>query len=119
MATHTPGPWKAEESRSHAMGDTVWWITADRAIQGEKIAGMGPMSIEDREGCETMAADARLMASAPDLLRALRRAVQGEECVDVAEGACATCHPEEPDPSNWCWVCSARAVIARATGGAA
>lgn len=69
-AKHTPGPWVARESRSRALGETHWAVTAD-AIDGQAIAHTTTARTEDREACEAMAADARLLAAAPDLLAAL------------------------------------------------
>jgi hypothetical protein len=78
--THTPGPWTVIE---HSWSDTSVCSAAD---------GMQPvasLSIESRADEDTqdhweavMAANARLIASAPELLEALQRIVQPLEWTD-------------------------------------
>ncbi len=66
MSKHTPGPWKFGH-----WGDD-FWVGAD-GYDGRKVArvtwGMGEEVEEGRE-------NARLIAAAPDLLEALREAVE-------------------------------------------
>ena len=65
--------------------------------------------------------NARLIVAQSDLLAALERAIDGEECkrdgVRGDEPQARDC-PDDDDegagPSFWCWVCSARAAISKA-----
>lgn len=91
MSKHTPGPWSHQYSNSDSSGGGQWyevsaptWFPYNASAQDE----------------ETAEANARLMASAPDLLEALEAFVDGVV-------------PE--DPNNTLWV-EARAAIAKAKG---
>jgi len=95
---HTPGPWKTAP-----------------------CAGGGLLLVRPNSGQISLqifpAADATLIASAPDLLAALHRTIDGEPCQREATGQDADCDEyAEYDTWNWCWVCAARAAIARAEG---
>jgi hypothetical protein len=92
-AKHTPGPWVADE---YPHGD-VWHIRYGK--RGNWLAEV--MTDGDHKGA---AADARLIASAPDLLEALQSLV-----ANLAEG----------DFISETRIDAARAAIARATGEAA
>jgi hypothetical protein len=82
---HTPGPWTAEEKNGRGMG----WKA-------------GPAWLGEKAWSEECAANARLIAAAPDLLEAL------QEIVSAADG------------EGWSQLdaafSKARAAIAKATG---
>ena len=71
----TQGPWKAVPARTEH-GDYYHRITADREVDGVCIATTVSVPNGDREAMEADAADARLIASAPDLLAALRGMIE-------------------------------------------
>ena len=70
---HTPGPWEAEYSD---YGEEIWYGGEGAgvwSIKGPKecyLAGMGDESADEQERA---AANARLIAAAPDLLEACER----------------------------------------------
>ena len=78
---HTPGPWEAEYSD---YGEEIWYGGEGAgvwSIKGPKecyLAGMGDESADEQERA---AANARLIAAAPDLLSAC------EEIVALADDA--------------------------------
>ena len=91
MSTHTPGPWKVEtRTRSGEFVRTTHITGPD----GAHLANVGPCNIE---------ANARLIASAPDLLAALKRALSLVE--------------ELPHPNNY-MAATIRETIAIAEGRA-
>ena len=103
-AQHTPGPWKVEKELSSRLAE--WLITMDAGDRGRGIAIAETVPATGRE-----LANARLIASAPELLEALKHCedvfmryeisrVDGEEITDKA-------------------LQTIRAAIAKATGGAA
>lgn len=61
MSKHTPGPWHIDPIKAHANGN--------RRIMAEQCT---PVAVVP----EHLAADARLIAAAPDLLTALKQAVK-------------------------------------------
>ena len=61
MSKHTPGPWHIDPIKAHANGN--------RRIMAEQCT---PVAVVP----EHLAADARLIAAAPDLLDALKQAVK-------------------------------------------
>ena len=84
---HTEGLWHMRESATHA---TVTNARGDAVFHDDKrIPGV--------------MADARLIAAAPDLLEALRSAVNDADAWGLADDECD-------------WLPLARAAIARATG---
>ena len=87
-ATHTPGPWESKQESAYVPAQ-VW-------ADGRQLAEVYG---EDRA---TRAANARLIAAAPELLEALEALLIGHE-----EGA---------TPSEWFE--QARAAIRKAKGGA-
>ena len=116
-AQHTPGPWGMETKRTscgvcHQIGP---WPHKWRA--GE---AMSACIYDDYpsppEGTDTMLANARLIAAAPDLLEALKYYAD-----TFCEGFCGdlpqagTYHPDMDDK---CGGCKARAAIAKARGQA-
>ena len=64
MSAHTPGPWLFVQGGS---GDFPVWIV--------RIGNRGSITLPATAGMETMDADARLIAAAPELLEALERYV--------------------------------------------
>ncbi len=90
MPTHTPGPWKHGKTtmtRGKIYGD------------GLLVATLDPPRLEEEVAMK--AADAHLIAAAPELLAALQTLVFD---------------PHDTDPQ--CWA-KAREAIEKATGGAA
>lgn len=100
---HTPGPWRIDPIKAHANGN--------RRIMAEQCTTVAVVP-------EHLAADARLIAAAPDLLEALK------DLLDEAEWLRREySHDRERD--GWdaleedpCFTV-ARAAIAKATGGEA
>lgn len=68
MSKHTPGPWKAEETRDAGKRPVIEIVGAGRSVADLLIAG--PHAPHDSDG-GTGRADAALIAAAPDLLAAL------------------------------------------------
>lgn len=105
MAEHTPGPWK----RDAVFGERLLDIVLDYEVSG---AG-SPVVIGTAFGDDLpppgitlleAAANARLMAAAPDLLAACRQISGERSCY------CNVRRPNEP--VGHCAVCSARAALA-------
>jgi len=73
MAKHTPGPWFADEPHSGDADRAVYSLTAVNKSRHyvARVYGGGPLAPRDPE----MDANARLIAAAPDMLRALERLV--------------------------------------------
>lgn len=103
QATHTPGPWVAVgNSEVH---DRPTEYDKDGSRTGETpnlVAALG----YPHHDAPTLAANARLIAAAPELLEALRWAV---ETIDEAGGM---------DPDDRGAIAQCRAAIAKATGQA-
>jgi hypothetical protein len=98
---HTPGPWYIDPIKVHANGN--------RRIMAEQCT---PVAVVP----EHLAADARLIAAAPDLLEALKEATTAlewrwERIANRAEPVHETSIQEAYN--------KARAAIAKATGGEA
>lgn len=89
MNKHTPGPWHIDPIKAHANGN--------RRIMAEQCT---PIAVVP----EQLAADARLIAAAPDLLDALNAALDEIDRL-YAEGY------DEPE-----WAAQARAAVAKAAG---
>lgn len=103
---HTPGPWKV---RAIPDGTRLSVIDAN----GEWVADARPWSMSQRALYE-QAANARLIAAAPQLLEVCRRAVAG-----LSTGACMTCGAEPGaniDCPGCLWVLDAEQAIAIAEG---
>lgn len=90
MSEHTPGPWKTRETEEH-------WGRINVHIEGpddlELACAYQRTSSENK-------ANARLIASAPEMLAAL------EELLDI----------EGPQPGTAAWADKTRALIAKAKG---
>lgn len=96
-AAHTPGPWwiHREYSTMYIEGKA----RDERVVQ--EVAAVGPKE----GGSEQQAADARLIAAAPELLEALR-------------GLHADVRLNNLDHENSHWMTRAHRAIAKATGAA-
>jgi len=90
---HTPGPWRIDPIKAHANGN--------RRIMAEQCTTVAVVP-------EHLAADARLIAAAPDLLEALQ-----EVCARLLYRGVST-NAGRPDRTA---LEIARAAIAKATGG--
>jgi len=77
MSKHTPGPWKAEQCDIYGDDSTRWSVLTAEYQQDFFIA-----SIENGapgDCLDTEAANARLIAAAPDLLEACQAMLDGYE----------------------------------------
>lgn len=99
MSAHTKGPWRLY--RRHTGSFDV----------APNVAWLGASSIHKPGENE---ANARLIASAPDLLEALGEMLEAWEG-HFGEGAC-DCMPEPQNAGHVCQCCKARAAIAKAKG---
>jgi len=119
---HTPGPWKVMPCPQHH-GKHPWWFTTAISTEDAEVEygddprpdqwclGKGSLICEMRDGPP---ANARLIASAPELLAAL------ESAAELAEGAIKLLRQlnmESGRIAAECVLRNARAAIARATGG--
>ena len=96
---HTPGPWKVYKELTSRSGE--WLIAMDAGDKGRGIA-----IAETRVATGDELANARLIAAAPELLEALQRLSAQCERLRL---------PGQPETDA---EKTARAVIAKATGGA-
>lgn len=97
---HTPGPWHiTRTARGH-----VRMIRCERTLPGA-IEGLAVAKIVHAVGFDEEHANARLIASAPDLLQALKASVKSAEHYGA-------------DPYQEPWLIDARAAIAKAEGRA-
>lgn len=125
MSGHTPGPWIAcGEDRGGCECGHVWSVTADAPVATVERGVWGDCYPVIKDGSAVMetveygvvpepeaAANARLIAAAPDLLEALVDTL--DSYVSLVEcGDCGSWDPEQEDH-----VRKARAAIAKATGG--
>lgn len=97
---HTPGPWKVDKELSSRSGE--WLISKDAGSRGRGIA-----IAETRPGTGCELDDARLIAAAPELLDALREAL---DCIRVYAPDYMHGMPRKH------YVSQARAAIAKALG---
>jgi len=102
-AKHTPGPWTVQELERNRNGYQGWHTYCVRHASNVHLATIGHV---DRYGCERNAANARLIAAAPDLLAALAKLLALAE----AEGIGSEWEASEAA------VGTARAAVAKATG---
>lgn len=107
--THTPGPWVVDLDREFFQdGDqvSVEAMTVDGMVARE-VCSLFLDTGEDKDGEDYAedAANARLIAAAPDLLTALR------DLCDAIPDATV-----EADPPLGCWVEMAREAISKAEG---
>lgn len=109
MSQHTPGPWKTgrDDMQSYdGAGEPFTYIYHATLKDGEHLGQPLPLTIGRAEG-ENNKANARLIASAPDMLAALKWIVAVAYEAGFCDGAC--------DPVKCTW-CVARDVIAKAEG---
>ena len=122
MTEHTPGPWECGQNHvgtgtvaiRHHTGDTIAYTTCKRQEYGDPF--------NDAEAL----ANARLIASAPELLEALERLVDCDlidEGGDATHPSCVCCHawgswtgPGDRDHEDYCAWMKAKAAIAKAKG---
>lgn len=106
--THTPGPWEAEwESNAGYDGMTDGWNIVQHG--GEDIFPVVVVDEGDNDDKAITAANARLIAAAPDLLKALGELVQSIEDMGL------DCDSEGGDEGIM-WLDDARALLAKAKG---
>lgn len=114
MTKHTPGEWGIATIDGGAADDEIVTKVNGCMVNIAAVFGAGEYSEARPSGehephyevsKEEAAANARLLASAPDLLEALRAAVSS------AEGTARRNHSEAPF-----WTLGARAAIAKAVG---
>jgi len=98
-AQHTPGPWSAVEWSCHAATTVVADVDGRRVVVAD-CSGHGRYATDS-------ISDARLIAAAPELLEALKGM--------VALWNNRRSYDENDSPSHW--PDTARAAIAKATGG--
>lgn len=105
MSKHTPGPWVRKNGNPT--------FVPLRAHHCEKLGfSIGFVSLDDNDGCGEPAANARLIAAAPELLEAARLVIAWYE---------AECDPSKTDFYQRMQMCrdsedALRAAIAKATG---
>lgn len=99
MSTHTPGPWVLEPNASGGTNFRCSWGVIGCVLPGNSFVPGGPNQVPEQ------AANARLIAAAPDLLAALI------DVIGWVPGAAAW-HTDAPLKA----VDKARAAIAKATG---
>lgn len=97
--THTPGPWIVRTFPTGRAAAAVLWVTDATPDQGDRFVGQAICSVTGTN--PAAAANAHLVAAAPELLAALRSVV-----------ATFADHPDRDEVS----MALARAAIARATG---
>lgn len=102
---HTPGPWTVKESRTYPERRYVHEIAADGS--DVTVTTLCGAPADDREAAEGQAADAHLIAAAPDLLAALKSTT-------LMLSYEATSHEESGDPKRRTYVESIRAQVALA-----
>lgn len=92
---HTPGPWDVAPSGYRVM-------SANRVVEGRTIWGVYICDTANNPKTRTPenAANARLIAAAPDMLAALKELADDDACGDHCSNSC-----------KWC---AARAAIAKA-----
>jgi len=102
-ASHTPGPWVAELGEAYNV----------RAPHGGIVAQIhhlkGRYGMEGRVDAQEGAANAQLIAAAPDLISALQSILAIVECG-------ATDDPDEVAADFWAIAKTAKAAIAKAEG---
>ncbi len=100
---HTPGPWVADATDP---SDVVVWASPDPKQNDELIANVGQRIQRVQVAFDCDAANARLIAAAPDLLEALESLIAIDEDT-LADGATLQ------DRVDVAWA-SAKAAIAKA-----
>jgi hypothetical protein len=109
MSKHTPGPWtvyefKTKDTDSGGAETHIMCYANDDGEEGASLANVNRWTYGDDPPTEESAANAHLIAAAPDLLAALRR------LVEVNDMSCTPCKAD---------IRAAREAITKAKGGAA
>ncbi len=78
--THTPGPWTAVEEYSNIFGELAIGVLGNPRTPGEKAEAICVISLIPNSD-DTDRANARLIAAAPELLAALKDAVEPMEAL--------------------------------------
>ena len=108
-AQHTPGPWKADKGGFNYIGEYDHWGTVRG---GPKIYNLVTVWADVPELASQAEANARLIASAPDLLAMVER--YASECAEC-DGKGTWVGPDlHTEPCDTC--ADLRALIARARG---
>lgn len=108
---HTPGPWQAQD----------YWIIGCVEDSWDIMAGANTACPWRVAKVFRSEADARLIAAAPDMLDALRGAVEDNLSVCYDDGikdhwlGCCRAHASQGHAAD-CWKTKARAAIAKAEG---
>jgi hypothetical protein len=104
----TPGPWKINRTCSRKWGERYFEIWTDEGLQGDRpiarVDGDNAVWLEDGQDI----ANARLIAAAPELLAALRKAYEPCPCCegtglrlsDEGEYVCTYCEGTGRDPAK-------------------
>lgn len=114
MSKHTPGPWVTIPHRGSAVHDRVtsWLLHVKEDIDGLSADDTwGEIYGSAHDDDAEMEATARLIASAPDLLEALKGMTEHYAAL-VNSGDCGSW-----DPETEAEVIAARAAIAKAESG--
>jgi hypothetical protein len=107
MAEYTPGPWRASPAKPDGSCFRADVVTRSRK-SGLDIMPAQAAGYTANEA----AANAQLIAAAPDLLEALKNLVPPDaDCVRSSHGEEYSHHPPRPEE---CEVCAGRAAIALA-----
>ena len=103
---HTPGPWWAE---ADSRPSDFWGVV----YQGKE--SLKPLALIEHYGGEkTDAANARLIAAAPDLLKALKALLA--QLVPFVEDDCVFCHSKRIAHLKTCVYANGEAAITQAEG---
>ncbi len=106
---YTPGPWKVTTDR-HGRPTMVFSVSRGKGVA--KTAWDGYAEQSDKEAAEE-AANARLIAAAPDLLEALKKLLESED-LDIYPSSIECGYEFDAEK----WAEAARAVVAKAEGRA-
>ena len=110
---HTPGPWRAIRPTRPSDGNHWQILAASPHVRG---AAQTVCRVNGPWNAKNYAANARLIASAPDLLAMLQG---GQRLVDMAVGGEDSAYAsDELIEALATWAMNARAAIAEATGAA-
>lgn len=107
MSKHTPGPWKLERDELHygSLSTVVAGEKSKKFPGYQMIVGVGGFA-----GVDEQEANARLIASAPELLEALR------DMFELAEGAMRSANRDGAEYDVEDCLKEARHAIAKAEG---
>jgi hypothetical protein len=121
MNEHTPGPWTAVRKQQLYPDDSYWAIEAYSPTLGEQVVAdtlNQHHCIESGDGNTEEAANARLMAAAPDLLAALEAILADPDMANMFETAAHRLGIYEdtsiPEFNRWCKATEKLAADAKA-----